>query len=443
MGKTHRGERIGEEIRRIISELLLRDLAGPEFEGLITISYVRASDDGAFATVYFTTLGGDEKLVQEGFERVKGYIRSQIGGQLGLRYTPQLRFEPDVAEKYGQHIDELLAGANIKQKGEVSLAEIASVLRGNSTVLLFPHIHMDADTLGACAALALSLRALGKDAYVVIGEEVPRSLTFLDFGTFLAAEEAEKLVNNTDYLAALIDFSDLGRMQGELSKRLFEGAKASLCIDHHATSSPETEIYYVDAEAAATSEIVYALLRENDFEISKDAATALYSGIVTDTGRFQYANTTALTHKIAAELFEKGADFRGAFNKLYQNIRFEKLLALKEAIASVEFFADGKVALASITQETLNKLGAGDDETDGISEKLRDISGVVVAIFMRELEDGNIKVSMRSGGQIDVAQVSAQFGGGGHMRAAGFTVGTSMAETKAKLAEALLPLFAA
>jgi phosphoesterase RecJ-like protein len=448
MRKFHRGERVGEEIRRIISELLLRELKDPALGGMISISYVKAADDGSFATVYFTSFGGDEEAAVKGFEKAKGFIRSEIGKRLSLRHTPDLRFEPDATEQYGQHIDAILNEIEIPAEAqneplgrEVGLGAIADIIDSYERVFVFTHTHMDGDTFGAATALVLTLREVGKEAWVVVGEEPPRSLSFIRYGAATNAEEAAEILARSDapYLAVAVDHSGLDRIEGR--EALFRGAAETLCIDHHISSKPLYDYNLIEADAAATAELVYRYIIDADLPMNEDIATALYVGVVTDTGRFQYPSTTPETHRIASALLEAGADFTTAYAEIYQNVKAGKLLVECAMLNTMDIFADGKAVMAWVLNETLQKLDAGDDETDGMSEKLRSIIGVEVSIFLKELGDGKVKASMRSKDSFDVAAFAVSFGGGGHVRAAGFTTELPMAEAvrqlKEKLAEAL------
>ncbi|MDR1796153.1 MAG: 30S ribosome-binding factor RbfA [Clostridiales Family XIII bacterium] len=439
--KTHRGEKIGEEIRRIIGELLLRELRGPGFEGMITVSHVKAADDGSFATVYFTTLDEDDAAAAAAFEKAKGFIRSEIGGRMGLRHAPDLRFKPDATEQYGRHIDEILSGLDIPKdegpQGRVApLPEIADLLGAYDHVLAFTHTHMDGDTLGSAVALALALREVGKEAWVVVSEEVPHSIEFITYGAVCTGQEAAEAVagwEDAPYLSILMDFSNVDRLENEGRASLYAGAEETVCLDHHVTALPEADLNYVDTAAAATAEIVYSLIEAAGLPLTEKIATALYVGVVTDTGRFQYASTTPATHRIAAVLLEAGAAVQQSYEEIYQNVKAEKLLVERAMLDTLEFFADGRGALAWVTSEVLASLGAGEDETDGMSEKMRGIIGVEASVFLRELPDGKIKASMRSKDKVDVAAVAAGFGGGGHVRAAGFTTEMPMPEAVAKV----------
>ena len=441
--QNHRGEKLGEEIRRIISELLARELKDPAFDGMISISCVKSTADGSFATVYFTSLGTDDAAVVAGFENAKGFIRNEIGRRLGIRRAPELRFKADEAEQYGRYIDGLLDGLELPDDEgangkELDFSELPRIIDLYERYLLFTHIHMDGDTLGAAVAFADAMRETGREAWVVVGEEPPRTLGLINASFVIREDDAEKQVSlweEQPYLAITMDFTEPERLEGRVS--IFENAAETLSIDHHITSKPHCDLNYIEPGAAATSEIVYRLLRLAALPVTERAATALYVGVVTDTGRFQYSNTTPETHRIAAELLEAGADFGLVYRDIYQSVKAEKLLAQGAMLNTLDIFADGRAALAFVMADTLEQLNAGEDETDGLSELLRSITGVEVAVFLRERPDGKIKASMRSKDWFDVAALAEEFGGGGHVRAAGFTSGLTMEEVCAQLRENL------
>jgi len=435
--KNLRGKRLGEEMRRIISDLLARDMKDPAFDGMISITHVQSTDDGSFATVYFTCLEGNEDAVTEGFIKAQGFIRNEIGRKLGIRRSPELRFRPDDTEISGRRIDSILDELDISgpEGRVVNLDELPEIIDKYESYIIFTHVHLDGDTLGSSVAFAESMRETGREAWVVIGEEVPRTLEMLKMPYIVDADEAENILTEKPYLAVMMDFPDSDRLEGR--EELFFGAEETVSIDHHAVSNQGCDYNYADTEAAATSEIVFRLLKEANLPLTERVATALYIGIVTDTGRFQYANTTPETHRIAAELLESGADFHAAYRNIYQNVKAEKLFVQSEMLKTLDIFAGGKAALAYISADFLKRLDAGEDETDGMSEVLRSIIGVEVSAFLRETPDGRVKVSMRSKGNLDVAALSAKFGGGGHTRAAGFTTDKSIAEIKDTLKDTI------
>jgi phosphoesterase RecJ-like protein len=461
-GKHHfRGGRIGEEIKRIISDMLLRELKDPRFSsGLVSVSAVKASDDGAFATVYVTMLGSGSGVSSEAseeekqgalvaFEKAKGLIRHEIGKRLGIRHTPDLRFKFDTSEEYGRHIEKLIDELGIertpREKPVNTVDEIVSALDDAETIRIFPHENMDGDALGSAVALCLALRADGRDCSVVINEKIPDNIAFIEYECTLSVRDNETPgdgarsdspdgdAGNGDAdgfgngdavysgydLAVLMDVGETARLNGR--EGLFANGYRKMCIDHHVSSKSVYDYNLIDTSAAAVGEIVYSVIESIGSEMDARIANALYVGIVTDTGRFQYSNTTARTMRIAADLIDIGVNPNDVSTEVYQNVRPEKLMLENAVMATMEMVADGRAAIAYMTRAMLADSGALDEETEGIAEKLRSIRGVEVSVFVRETDNGHIKGSMRSKHYFDIAGFASRFGGGGHARAAGFT----------------------
>lgn len=304
------------------------------------------------------------------------------------------------------------------------LNQLAQKLIQAQRILLFPHVNMDGDTFGSCVALCLALRNQGKECQILAEEEPPAYLSFLD-GDYTVTGPGS--MTEPDLCIAL-DCSDAGRLAGR--RDAFVAGKETWSLDHHVTNQYFAQNNIVKTEAAATAEIVYELIRLLPIQLSKEIAEAIYTAIATDTGSFQYSNTTSKTHLIAAELFEVGIDHNQISIQVYQNARYEKFLIASLIYGTMERICDGKVALASVTQEMLRQTGASMEETEGIIESLRSIQGVEVAIFLKEYEKKMIKVSLRSKSYADVAVISAAYGGGGHVRAAGFSIDKPLQEVK-------------
>ncbi|HHY90558.1 MAG TPA: bifunctional oligoribonuclease/PAP phosphatase NrnA, partial [Clostridiales bacterium] len=236
---------------------------------------------------------------------------------------------------------------------------------------------------------------------------------------------------NKEFIADLIitvDCSDITRLGNRA--HYLEQSKKVVNIDHHITNTYFAQHNLVVSDAAATGEIVYLLLQEMDVSITKDTATCLYVALSTDTGSFRYDNTTAGTHRIAAELLEYGIDLNFITTELYQNKPLSKVKLLKEALNSLEIYYSGQVAILSITNQMLKETGAAED-TDGLIEFARDIVGVKVGILIKELGHSEIKVGFRSkDNRIDVSEIAAQFGGGGHRKASGCTIHDTLQNAK-------------
>jgi phosphoesterase RecJ-like protein len=314
------------------------------------------------------------------------------------------------------------------KKKNNSLEEIAAALLSANTVLLFPHISMDGDAMGSSAALCAALRKAGKTAHVVVEETLPDMVAFLDRGY---CTEDPGLPARPD-VCVCVDCGEYHRFPKR--KALFRSGAVEMCIDHHKTTAPIFDLNCIDSGAAATAEIVYDLIGFLGVEIDEEIGGALYAGIVTDTGKFQYSSTTGKTHRIAADLHARGVRTAEISIMLYQNERMEKRLLESRILAEAERFAGDRAVISCITRKMLQETGGRLDETDGVTETLRDIRGVELACLLKEKSARTIKVSLRSKRDFDAAAFSAENGGGGHARAAGFTVkGRPLAEVKALL----------
>ena len=303
-----------------------------------------------------------------------------------------------------------------------TLAEIAKVLAEKQNILIYPHINMDGDALGSAAALCKGLRNLGKNCYILIEDDIPGNLLFLDKGY----TTCDQNIMDTVEVSICVDCGEEKRFPNRADK--FNSADLTVCIDHHATTQFICDYNYVDSSRAATGELIYALLLEMGVTIDKEIGEAVFAAITTDTGNFQYSNTSRRSHEIMADLYDAGIDANGISIELYENVRIEKILIKNKVLSTLEMLADGKAAICYMTEDMLQETGATGDETDGVVQELRSISGVEIAAFLKEQGEGKVKASLRSKRYADVAAIASAFGGGGHIRAAGCTLECSMEE---------------
>ncbi|MGI9952029.1 bifunctional oligoribonuclease/PAP phosphatase NrnA [Moorellaceae bacterium AZ2] len=299
-----------------------------------------------------------------------------------------------------------------------SVGEIAEELARAREVAIASHGIPDGDCIGSTVALATALRRRGAAVTAVIGDPVPQMYSFL------AGSEDVVLpheVTSVPPLLVVVDCTDLERVQEGFGSWRHKVQRV-INIDHHASNTFFGDLNLVDPEAAATGELVYALLKEMGVAIDPPIATALYTALVTDTGSFQYENCRAATLRMAAELMDLGADMQLIRECLWESKPLLSLRLLAEVLPTLSLACEGKVAWVVIRREVMERLGAGAEHVEGLVNFPRSVAGVEVGLAFRELEQGVIKVALRSKKQVDVNEIAALFGGGGHKRAAGCTI---------------------
>jgi phosphoesterase RecJ-like protein len=313
------------------------------------------------------------------------------------------------------------------------LDKIADIIRKTDRIAIIPHVAADGDALGSSLALAIELSAMGKDARVILEESIPQTYDFLP-GASLAFvyPEGEGYYD----LVIALDCGDVERLGKR--RRIFEKARMTVNIDHHQTNQGFADYDHVDTRSAATGEIIYRLLEAMGTDPGKDAAACLYTAISTDTGSFRYSNTVPATHVISAELLKKGIDVADISKRVFDTMSYGKVRLTGEAINALELYFDGKAAVMTLTEEAIKRSGAAEEDSDGIINIARNIRGVEVAAMLRQMTNGDVKVNLRSNYTADVSQLAARHSGGGHKRAAGFTVsGGELTEVKKMLLEEL------
>ncbi len=311
----------------------------------------------------------------------------------------------------------------------------AALQSAEQPLIILPHISPDGDTIGSSIALYYALQQLNITAYVIIDDKLPDDFSYIARDTVLTSEQFAKLKINYQ-TAVCVDMSDINR----LGKRIpLLSDKYVINIDHHRTNTKFGDIRCIDSNAAAVGEIIYKLLVEIGVELTAEIAEALYIAIVTDTGNFKYSNTTPNTLRIAADLLEIPFDRMRAITKLYHSIPRPKVALHAAATEQTRFYADGKIALCTVSCADLARYDALSEYTEGLVETIRDIAGVEVVIFLKERAAQSVKVSMRSVDEPDVSQIAFDHNGGGHKNAAGFSLDFSFTEAINYCEDVLIP----
>ncbi len=302
----------------------------------------------------------------------------------------------------------------------MTTTETAALLRSHDRFLILTHVRPDGDTIGCAAALCAALQNLGKTAYVLENPELTATCAAYVTPYHAPANYVPDYVITTD-VASLGLLPDNARPYQH---------RINLAIDHHPSYEGfATDGSCVRSECAAAGEIVYEIVRELG-KITPVMATALYCALSTDTGCFVYNNTTANTHRVAAELIDAGCDVQGV-NKRHFRTKSRVRIALESAIMSaVEFYDHNRIAVVTVPQALLQQLGATPDDAEEIASMAGVIEGVDCALTVRELVSGESKISLRTGSRVNATEVCRMLGGGGHAQAAGATMDCPLAEAK-------------
>ncbi|MFN2612373.1 MAG: bifunctional oligoribonuclease/PAP phosphatase NrnA [Solirubrobacterales bacterium] len=301
------------------------------------------------------------------------------------------------------------------------LEQVAEQIRSGERFLLTTHEGPDGDALGSLLAMHQVLGALGKDSVMFLAaKEFPLPIEY----RYLALEEVfhEPPADLADRTVIFLDCGNIDRMPVDF---LQQGGMQVLNIDHHHDNTRFGTVNLVDVEASCTAEIVYELLGTLGVSLTPGIASALYVGLITDTGRFMYANTDERSHRVAAELIEAGVDVHDHFRRLYEHVPLAKLQLIARALGNIELACDGQIAVTYISEADYEAVGASEELTEGVIDYVRSIEGIRLAAAIRDTGAGSKKArkaSLRSSdGTIDVSEIARKQGGGGHARAAGFS----------------------
>ncbi|BCG59637.1 DHH family phosphoesterase [Paenibacillus sp. URB8-2] len=302
------------------------------------------------------------------------------------------------------------------QSYEQSLRQTRQYLLDHDDYLVVSHIQPDGDAVSSTLAVGWLLSCLGKK-YTMLNEgPIPTRMKYL----WKAGEIADMSANPPERMYSNVicvdcaDFQRVGQTQ-----RHFEPDASIVNIDHHPTNNGYGTVQLIKPDAAATAEILFDLLKQFDIRWDADIATAVYTGLLTDTGGFRYANTSPKVMEIASELLSLGVNGPELAETLLEEMTLPQLKILSRALEGLQLTPEGDIAWVSITNQDMVDCGAANEDLEGIVNYPRNIQGVEVGMLFKVIHDGAVKVSFRSAGKVDVAALAQIFGGGGHTRAAG------------------------
>ena len=313
-------------------------------------------------------------------------------------------------------------------KTTTDLARVVDVLRANDRFLVTTHENPDGDALGSLLAVTLALRQLGKDVYMYLAGHAPLPAEY----TFMPLEELKRTVPDDveERVLLAVDCANESRLGPD--PEILHLSTFTIDIDHHHDNTRFGDANLIVPDASSTAEVLRDVFAELGVRLTPEIAEALYIAVVTDTGRFQYANTTPKTLRLAAELVEAGANVHRVFQGVYENVQFAKLKLLARALARAQVYEGGALVVSFLLRGDFADVGAAEPYSEGIIDYLRAVEGAIVSVLIREppRSDGPTRrVSLRSStDEVDVSAIARQFNGGGHRQAAGFSSEESIEE---------------
>jgi len=305
---------------------------------------------------------------------------------------------------------------------------VVAALRGHDRFLVTSHESPDGDALGSLLAMHLALEQLGKDSVMVLAgpAPLPGEYRFLELAERGLLREVP--ADHRERVLVAVDCAQETRLT---DASLLE-APFVVDIDHHHDNTRFGQVNLVDATASSTGELLADVFSELGVRLTPEVAEPLYTALVTDTGRFQYANTTPKALRLAADLVEAGADAHKVFQGVYESVQFAKLKLLARALDRAQIFEGGRVVVSYLLRDDFPEVGAAEPYSEGIIDSLRAVEGAELAALIREPPRGGSparKVSLRSSvDEIDVSAIARKSGGGGHRQAAGFSSDLSIEE---------------
>ena len=318
-------------------------------------------------------------------------------------------------------------------KTNCSLAEIAGALKSHQTFVIMSHVRPDGDALGCEIAMALCLKEMGKTVTVWNQDGMLEKYSFLPCSELVIKPPATP----EDFDVAISLDTAAEERVGTCLKAL-GNIKLRINIDHHVSNNHYGDLAYIDTASPATGQILHELIKDQNLPFNVDIAENLFVAISTDTGSFQYPNTTARTFEIGAELVKAGVNVGKLSQQIYESYPRRRIDLLRALLNVLKISCNDRVASFTLSLETAKALGAQPEDNEGLIDTIRAIEGIVVAAFIEELPGNHVRISLRSKDpRADVCKVCAQFGGGGHTLAAGARIQGSLEEVEKKVLAAI------
>jgi phosphoesterase RecJ-like protein len=318
-------------------------------------------------------------------------------------------------------------------KPNASFESIANVMRQRQRFAVMSHFRPDGDALGCSIAMGLCLRELGKEVAIWNHDGLAEKFTFLPGAKLVERPPKEP----RDFDAVLMLDTAIQNRVGD-SLAAVRHADTWINIDHHVSNEGYGDLAYIDTQSPAAGQILYELFTSQNLPLTPAMADNLFVAISTDTGSFQYPNTTARTYQIGSELIARGVKVGDLSQKMYESYPRRRMELLRAVLNALRFSEDGRTASFSLTIATTEALKTKPEDTEGLIDYIRSVEGVIVAAFFEELPEQKIRVSLRSKDpRVDVCKICGQFGGGGHILASGARISGSLHEVEDRVLAAI------
>jgi len=319
------------------------------------------------------------------------------------------------------------------------ITALKNLLRSKQQIVVIPHKNPDGDAIGACLGLYHYLKLNNHQCHIIAPNDYPNFLKWMPEEKSILKydsqnKDSDKLIADADLIFTL-DFNALNRI-GEMGTTVEQAQGIKVMIDHHQKPDDYAQFMYSDVSMSSTCEMIYNFIEMmGDIDkITPEIATCLYTGIMTDTGSFRFSSTTSKTHKVVADLIDKGANNSEIHNNIYDANSYSRLQLLGRALSNLKVLPEYRTAYITLTQEELNTFNFKKGDTEGFVNYGLSLEGIVLAaIFIENQQEGIIKISLRSKGNFSVNELSrAHFDGGGHTNAAGGKSNLSLNDTVEK-----------
>ena len=435
-----RMKRVSEMLKREVAAILAEKINDPRIRK-VTVTRVEVSRDLRTCKV-FCILNAEEieiKSIMTGLKASSKFIQLELSRTVKIKFIPKLTFINDQSFEKEEAIESLFEKIasereeRLKMRIEGGIRDTANMehviemLKNRDNFLISAHVNPEGDSIGSQIAMYELLKSLGKEAIIVNHDSVPEGLMFLEGADQISTEIPEDIDAYTIIMLDCPVKERTGRVGENLNPRQFV-----INIDHHISNENFGDINWVEADSSSVGEMIFAMAKHAGFEINISMAQAIYTAIVTDTGMFNYSNTSSYTHEVVASLFGLGVDPKYMHSQIFEKKDLNEIKLLGKVVSGVQLYDEGKIACITLTKKMYEDVGASNISTDEFINFPRSIAGVIVTIFFKEspTEKNVINISFRSSGNINVNEIASIFGGGGHPKASGCVINASLGEAE-------------